>query len=257
MSQFMKKYTGQSYHNYLQDKKLFESEFVENRFVKFSQRDQSCDISQEAFDPLSDGKYATEWKGIPMVKCCMDLIVYQQIMWEVKPQTIIELGTAYGGSALWMSDIMASYDIPFHIYTVDIDKSLCDQRALAAKNVTFLQGDCNKIEETFTEEFLNKLPHPWFIIEDAHINVVGVMRHFHKHLLKGDYLIIEDTNPLAPAKLIQGYTAPGFKGVGRAKLEQVKEFMQDHDDEYVVDAKMQDMFGRNGSWNMNSTFLKI
>jgi hypothetical protein len=62
--------------------------------------------------------------------------------------------------------------------------------------------------------FIQKLPHPWFIIEDAHINVVGVMRHFHKHLLKGDYLIIEDTNPLAPAKLIQGYTAPGFKGVG-------------------------------------------
>ena len=52
------------------------------------------------------------------------------------------------------------------------------------------------------------------MIEDAHINVVRVMEYLHRFLLKGDYLVIEDTNPLGPAKLIQGYSVPGFKGVG-------------------------------------------
>ena len=56
------------------------------------------------------------------------------------------------------------------------------------------------------------LPHPWVVIDDAHINVVGVWEHLHRFTRPGDYYIMEDTNPLGPAKLTVGYSAPGFKG---------------------------------------------
>ncbi len=34
----------------------------------------------------------------------MDLAIYARLMWELKPRTVIEVGTAKGGSALWLAD---------------------------------------------------------------------------------------------------------------------------------------------------------
>ena len=47
---FEKKYTGQSYHNFLGDKKVFNEECVNSRFVKFSQRTEDCAICDESYD---------------------------------------------------------------------------------------------------------------------------------------------------------------------------------------------------------------
>ena len=97
----------------------------------------------------------TEWKGISMIKCSMDLIAYQQLLWEVKPPTIIELGTAYGASACWMSDVMSAYGVATQIYTIDIDPNLCDPRAKDGKdNIHWIIGDCNKIEAAFPDKML-------------------------------------------------------------------------------------------------------
>ena len=38
----------------------------------------------------------------------MTLTIYQQLIQDLKPKTIIEFGTYEGGSALWMNDICKS-----------------------------------------------------------------------------------------------------------------------------------------------------
>ena len=48
----------------------------------------------------------TSWRGIPMIKDCFDLIIVQQLLWEVKPQTVIEIGAYKGASALWAADMI-------------------------------------------------------------------------------------------------------------------------------------------------------
>ena len=57
------------------------------------------------------------------------------------------------------------------------------------ENVTFIKGDSKQISNFSTKN----LPHPWIIIEDAHVNVNEVITYFEKHMHTGDYLIIEDT----------------------------------------------------------------
>jgi len=43
----------------------------------------------------------TFWLSVPVMKCPLDLWVYQEIIYELKPDIIIESGTAAGGGGLY------------------------------------------------------------------------------------------------------------------------------------------------------------
>ncbi|MBN2517882.1 MAG: hypothetical protein JXB14_03475, partial [Candidatus Altiarchaeota archaeon] len=47
----------------------------------------------------------TYWGGVRVLKCPLDLWVYQEIINELKPDVIIETGTSRGGSALYLASI--------------------------------------------------------------------------------------------------------------------------------------------------------
>ena len=129
----------------------------------------------------------------------MDLVLYEMLFYELEPKTIIELGAYTGASALWMADRLNSLGIDGSVLAVDIDLSLVDDAAKSRPGVEFVEGDCNQIERLFKPQALAELPHPLILIDDAHVNIEGVYRHFHQHALQpGDYMIIEDTIPWIP-----------------------------------------------------------
>ena len=66
--------------------------------------------------------------------------------------------------------MVISYGLDTHIYSLDIDTDLCDNRAKVASSVTFVQGDSNKIEEAFTPTSLQVDCIQWLI---PHIIVHG------------------------------------------------------------------------------------
>ena len=49
------------------------------------------------YDSHSQTWNNTYWLGIPTQKCPLDLWIYQEIISEVRPDVIIECGTANGG----------------------------------------------------------------------------------------------------------------------------------------------------------------
>lgn len=103
---------------------------------------------------------------------------------------------------------------------------------------------------------LQTLPHPWFITEDVHINIVEVLKYFDKFTEPGDYICVEDTNPLAPNQPGQGLIKElGYTLFGHSKLDKLKEFMKTHSERYLVDQLYTDLFGYNVTWNSNG-FLK-
>ena len=78
----------------------------------------------------------------------LDVIVFQQLFWQLKPRTVIELGTYNGTCALWLSDIMKLISSPCRVYTIDVNSSLVlpEVRELAGDSVSYLQGDANHID---------------------------------------------------------------------------------------------------------------
>lgn len=47
----------------------------------------------------------TFWMGATVKKCPLDLWIYQEIIYETKPDIIIEGGTLHGGSALYLANV--------------------------------------------------------------------------------------------------------------------------------------------------------
>jgi cephalosporin hydroxylase len=46
------------------------------------------------------------WRGVPILKWVGDIQIYQELIWAVQPETLIECGTAWGGSAMLFASIM-------------------------------------------------------------------------------------------------------------------------------------------------------
>ena len=135
---------------------------------------------------------------------------------------------------------------------MDIDLSIIEDRVKEIKpeNVTFLQGDSNKIADTFSAQFLKGLARPWIVIDDAHENTSGVLEYFAGHLETGDYFVVEDTHPRLPAQLgAERIFKYKYQPSGTTLLEVVKNFLTKHNKEFAVDSYFTDFFGYNGTWN--------
>ena len=123
--------------------------------------------------------------------------------------------------------------------------------------MTFLQGDSNKIAETFPADFLKGLPHPWVIIEDSHVNVSGILEHFFVYMQTGDYFLVEDAIPEAPSAFGYGLLTWDYEPLGTKLLEAVKCFLTKHEKECAVDSYFTDFFGYNGTFNWHGYIRRM
>ncbi len=237
---------------------LSDQETLENkRFVKISEREDRGDIPQSTWLTLTENYHLQTWKGIPMDKSPIEIALYPMLIYELQPKTIIELGADTGGSAVWLADQLKLFDIEGLVYSVDIDLSLLYQKAKAQPKIKFLEGDCNQIDLVLSTTLLSTLPHPWLIIEDAHVNLVGILDYFHNNgLQNGDYLIIEDTNK-ALWEAWSDWEDKEFIERMKCKLNLLKNWLSQHQYEYLIDTQYQDLFGYNGSKNWNSMLKRI
>lgn len=214
--------------------RMLIASYEKGRFVNYFERllflQEYQGISGQRM-ALSQGlKDCMKWKGQPIFKTAFDLSIYQMLIWEIKPKTILEIGSGVGSSAIWFADQFAVFGLEGSVYSLDIKKP-----EISYDRVTFLEGDCAAIGKTFTDDFLSRAPHPWIVIEDAHAHVGAVLAQIHRFAKAGDYLIVEDSEP---------------------KVQELKEFMDQHQHTYQVDTYYADFFGTNATCSPNSIFRK-
>jgi cephalosporin hydroxylase len=171
------------------------------------------------------------WKGQPLFKTVFDFSLYSMMIWDVKPRSLIEIGSGTGASAVWMADLAHGFGLDAHVYSMDIDKPDLDYAG-----VTFIEGDSNNIAATFSADMLDGLPHPWILIEDAHVNVLEVAEHFSSRMVAGDYVVIEDSRGVKQETLTT-WTEANF-GI------------------FKIDTHYTDFFGRNATCSPDSIFVR-
>lgn len=160
------------------------------------------------------------WAGRPSMRTVWDFALAPLMISEINPRTIIELGTASGGAAIFYANLQQMNGVTPRVIGMDIDPP-----DLQYDGVTLLTGDSHLIEQTLSSELLAHQPHPWLIVEDAHQNIAGVLEHFDRHVQAGDYVIIEDVDAEA--------------ALGR--------FLLSRPDRYKVDTRYTDYFGHNAT----------
>ena len=94
------------------------------------------------------------WRGVTLLKDALDVFLYEQLMWELKPKTIFESGTYTGGCALWMADTMRSFGESVPVITVDITDMNVHELVKNDPDIKVKIADITKIDEAFPEEML-------------------------------------------------------------------------------------------------------
>ncbi|GHH81065.1 hypothetical protein GCM10018793_37710 [Streptomyces sulfonofaciens] len=162
--------------------------------LKDRPRDWPLDRWAEAPRDLGFSDFARyQWRGLRMLKDPETQAVYHDLLWELRPRTIVELGVYGGGSLVWFRDLTRLMGIDCQVIGIDRDLSRCRIPASEKSNISLHEGDCAAVE---TFEHLRSAAHPLLFIDDAHTNTFNIMKWAVDHLLEhGDYFVIEDMIP--------------------------------------------------------------
>lgn len=176
-----------------------------DRFAKPSARGWASSIYQWSFPRRSTkvGALALTYKGLINIKTPFDLALYTRLIWELQPKTIIEFGSFQGGSGLWFADQMSALcDNPGEVHSFDLHTKCIHENARHPL-LTFHQVDLSNAE-SLDKSLLMRLPHPWLVIDDAHVQVFSIFSHLRQLLVSGDYYVIEDVPMAANKEIFDG-----------------------------------------------------
>ena len=143
-------------------------------------------ITKEWIIEANNKKYSYNfsWLGRPIIQYPQDIIALQEIIWEVKPDIIIETGIAHGGSLIFSASMLSILETCGEIENgkvlgIDIDIREHNKKAIElhpmSKKITMFQGSSldKKIIEK-VEKFANK---------GKKILVCLDSNHTHEHVL--------------------------------------------------------------------------
>lgn len=171
------------------------------------------------------------WLGYGMQQWHQDLISYQRIIWDVKPNLIIELGTGGGGCTLFFASILELMDtrkriIDYKILTIDLPSNNPNPDLRNHPHIVYIQGDSESVE------VIEKVKSFWrsdkvtmVFIDTAHNpeHVFKEMEAYSPLVSVGSYMVVEDT--------WLGYSI--FCG-DRGPMAAVEKWIKKHDN-WVVD----------------------
>jgi cephalosporin hydroxylase len=200
-------------------------------------------IDAQVLDRIQAGTMRTVYRNVPFFKSPFDIGLYLQLLSQLAPRTVIEIGTKFGGSALWFADMLAAQGVDAQVLSVDIEPlaRFTDPR------ITFLQGDARQLDAVLPAALLQQCPRPWLVIEDSshhYPETIAVLDYFHAWLQPGDYIVVEDG-------VVSQLTAAHYRQYQHGPNRAVADFLARHGDAYEIDAGLCDRYGHNATYNPN------
>lgn len=177
----------------------------------------------------------SSYKGLVRLKSAIDVVLYAGLIWELQPRTILEFGSLQGGSGLWLADQLDSFCGSGEVHSFDRCVDCVSPRAAHAR-LRFHQADLRDLT-TLDGAWLEKLDHPWLVIDDAHENLEKLVAFMGSLMRNGDYYVIEDVFLWHPDR-VGAPTASDPESIRRTAIA-----CDAHG--FVVDTKYTDAFGVN------------
>ena len=178
-------------------------------------------------DVLHLDKYA-HWRGTRVIKCPLDLWIYQELVFELEPDLIVETGTMDGGSALYFASLL---DLLGAGEVVSVDKVDRPGRP-SHPRIDYVLG--SSVEEDVLADVRARAERARTVLValDSGHTASHVHAELHAYgplVTPGSYMIVEDTNinghPVEPT------FGPGPMEAVHAFLGETTEFELDRDRE--------------------------
>ena len=132
------------------------------------------------------------WLGVTAAKNPADAWLYQEIIYKVQPNFILETGSFKGGGALFLASMLDICGIDGNVYSIEIKP---EGRLPHHPKITWVTGDSAdpRIVQLVTVAARGKLG--LVFLDSAHNapHVLAEIRSYWSIVGKGSYLIVEDT----------------------------------------------------------------
>lgn len=178
----------------------FEQEKKQN-MEKISSRSKYKKLGLDFIAKTAGVKYTYNftWLGRPIIQYPPDIIAMQEIIWEVKPDLIIETGIAHGGALIFYASLLELLG-KGRVVGIDIEIRPHNKKAIQShflyKRISLLEGS------SVSKEVLKKVTA--YAKNKKKILVCLDSNHTHEHVLcelnlyssfvsKGSYLVVFDT----------------------------------------------------------------
>jgi cephalosporin hydroxylase len=132
------------------------------------------------------------YHGIPTLKNPLDFWMYQQILWENRPDVVIEIGNYCGGSTLSLAHACDAIG-KGRIIGVDTDHDRVPPEVRAHPRITLFTGDASEMLPT-VEDSLQSYEQVMVIEDSAHTyeNTLKVLEGYAHLVGVGQYFVVED-----------------------------------------------------------------
>jgi len=184
--------------------------------------------------------------GRPIIQYPQDLVAIQEIIWQVKPDLIVETGVAHGGSAVFFASLLelnahAGGPKDAEVWCVEIDLRSHNREALVAHpmypRVRVFDGSSLDADIAATIARKASSCERVLVVLDSnhtHEHVLGELRLYAPLVTVGSYCVVFDT-------VIEDLEGVEFTdrpwGKGNNPKTAVAEFLRSNDD-FVVDSSI-------------------
>jgi cephalosporin hydroxylase len=224
--------------------------FIEERKQRILQNGMNKTLKKAANEfnvqsNKSQYSYNFSWMGRPIIQYPQDMIAMQEIIWEVKPDLIIETGIAHGGSLIYYASLLELIG-EGEVLGIDIDIREHNRKEIEShpmyKRIKMLQGS------SISNEIIDQVKN--FAEGKKSVLVCLDSNHTHEHVLSelnlyssfvtlGSYIVAFDT---IVEDLPEGYFSQKRPwGVSNNPKTAVEEFLKGNSDfaiDYSIDQKL-------------------
>jgi cephalosporin hydroxylase len=137
--------------------------------------------------------------GVPIIQLPADIVTTQEVIWETKPDIIIETGVARGGSVLFMASILELIG-KGKVIGVDIDIRAHNRRAIEAhpmsRRVALVEGSSTSRDVlSRVRDEIPKAASVMVVLDSDHSrdHVLAELRSYAPLVTPGCYLVVADT----------------------------------------------------------------
>lgn len=146
-----------------------------------------------------DYSYLWSWMGLPIIQMPADVMATQEVIWDTKPDIIIETGVARGGSMVFMAAMLQLIG-KGKVVGVDIDIRAHNRSAIEshpmASRIELIEGPSTSAETM--DRVRAAIPtgaSVMVVLDSDHSrdHVLDELRHYAPLVTEGQYMVVADT----------------------------------------------------------------